>query len=148
MMPTAWCNVEEVPYNFSRSSFRFQGYTGWKIDDLNPIWVRLLGRSQLSNPSDLPCLFIAQQWKKTGPGVDLQYIHVDAQALDSTRHTNGLVLERCNSSALTMELHLSCTNRLILCWLRKHMWHQNISLHIDNFSDFNHISQSSTGCFY
>ena len=29
---------------------------GRKIGDLNPIWVRLLGRSQLSNPSDLPCL--------------------------------------------------------------------------------------------
>ena len=28
---------------------------GRKIDDLNPIWVRLLGRSLLSNPSDLPC---------------------------------------------------------------------------------------------
>ena len=28
---------------------------GWKFDDLNPIWVGLLGRSQLSNPSDLPC---------------------------------------------------------------------------------------------
>ena len=27
----------------------------WKIDNLNPIWVRLLGQSQLSNPSDLPC---------------------------------------------------------------------------------------------
>ena len=26
-----------------------------KIDDFNPIWVRLLGRSQLSNPSYLPC---------------------------------------------------------------------------------------------
>ena len=26
-----------------------------KIDDLNPIWIRLLGRSELSNPSDLPC---------------------------------------------------------------------------------------------
>ena len=25
------------------------------IDDFNPIWVRLLRRSQLSNPSDLPC---------------------------------------------------------------------------------------------
>ena len=29
-------------------------FPDWKID-LNPIWVRLLGRSQLSNPSDLPC---------------------------------------------------------------------------------------------
>ena len=56
MMHKAWRNVEEVPYNFSRSSIKFQGQTGWKISDFNPIWVRLLGRSQLSNPSDLPCL--------------------------------------------------------------------------------------------
>ena len=40
---------------FLGSSIKFQGHTGWKIDDLNPIWVRLLGRSQLWNPSDLPC---------------------------------------------------------------------------------------------
>ena len=31
------------------------------IDDFYPIWVRLLGQSQLSNPSDLPCDGIA--WK-------------------------------------------------------------------------------------
>ena len=37
------------------SSNKYQGHTGWKIDDINPVWVRLLGRSQLSNPSDLPC---------------------------------------------------------------------------------------------
>ena len=35
---------------------QFQSHTGWKIDDLNPIWVRLLGRSHLSNSTDLPCL--------------------------------------------------------------------------------------------
>ena len=40
--------------NFSGSSIKFQGHTGWQIDDLNPIWVRLLGQSLLSNPSDLP----------------------------------------------------------------------------------------------
>ena len=55
MMHKAWCNLEEVPYNFSRSSIKFQGHTGRKIEDLNPIWVRILGRSQLTNPSDLPC---------------------------------------------------------------------------------------------
>ena len=44
MMHKAWCNLEGVPYNFSRSSIKFQGHTDWKIDDLNPIWVRLLGR--------------------------------------------------------------------------------------------------------
>ena len=40
---------------FSRSYIKFQGHTGWKIDDLDQIWARLLGRLQLSNPSDLPC---------------------------------------------------------------------------------------------
>ena len=44
-----------MPYCFLGSSIKYQGHTGWKIDDLNPVWVRLLGRSQLSNPSDLPC---------------------------------------------------------------------------------------------
>ena len=56
MMYKSLCNVEEVPFNFSRSSIKFQGHTGWKIGNLNRIWVSLLGRSQLSNPSDLPCL--------------------------------------------------------------------------------------------
>ena len=55
MMHKAWCSIEEVPYYFSRSSIKFQGHTGWKIDDLDQIWLRLLGGSQLSNPSDLPC---------------------------------------------------------------------------------------------
>ena len=44
-----------MPYYFSRSPIKFQGHTGWKIYDLNQIWLRILGRSQLSNPSDLPC---------------------------------------------------------------------------------------------
>ena len=55
MMHKVWCNIQEVPYCFPRSSIKFQGHTGWKIDDLDQIWARLLGRSQLSNPSDLPC---------------------------------------------------------------------------------------------
>ena len=63
MRHKAWCNVEQVPYNFSRLSIKFQGHMGWKIDDFNPIWVRLLGRSQLSNPSYLPCFAqIRQSW--------------------------------------------------------------------------------------
>ena len=55
MIDKAWCSVEEVPYCFPRSSIKFQGHKGQKIDDLDQIWARLLGRSQLSNPSDLPC---------------------------------------------------------------------------------------------
>ena len=55
MTHKAWCSIKEVSYYFLRSSIKFQGHTGWKIDDLDQIWARLLGRSQLSNPSDLPC---------------------------------------------------------------------------------------------
>ena len=55
MIHKAWWSIEEVPYHFSRSCITFQGHTGWKIDDLDQIWARLLGWSQLSNPSDLPC---------------------------------------------------------------------------------------------
>ena len=51
----AWCGKEYVPYYFS---IKFQGHTGWKIDDLNRIWVQLLGQSQLSNSSDLPCCIL------------------------------------------------------------------------------------------
>ena len=57
MVYKAWCSIEEVPYYFSRSPIKFQGRAGRKID-LNLIWVRLLDRSQLSNPSDLPCCII------------------------------------------------------------------------------------------
>ena len=56
MMHKARCSIEEVVYYFLRSSIKFQGHRGWKMYDLNSIRVRLLGRSQLSNPSDLPCL--------------------------------------------------------------------------------------------
>ena len=55
MMHKAWCSIEEVPYYFSGSYIKFRGHTGWRIDDSNSIWERLLGLSQLSNPSDLPC---------------------------------------------------------------------------------------------
>ena len=60
MMHKAWHSIEEVPYCFCflRSFIKFQGHRGWLFEDLNPIWVRLLGRSQLSNPSDLPCFSI------------------------------------------------------------------------------------------
>ena len=55
MIHKAWCSIEDVPYYFSRSYIKFQGHTGWQIDNLDQIRARLLGRSQLSNPSDLPC---------------------------------------------------------------------------------------------
>ena len=48
---------------------------GRKIDDLNPIWVRLLGRSQLSNPSDLPCSF----WTHTQSFYSSQWNEIDME---------------------------------------------------------------------
>ena len=60
-MHKAWCSIEEVPYCFPRSSIKFQGHTGWKIDDLDQIWARLQGQSQLSNPSDFCNHFQAPQ---------------------------------------------------------------------------------------
>ena len=47
----------EVLYQVSRS------HGLQKIDDLNPIWVRLLGRLQLSNPSDLSRFLLSHGWK-------------------------------------------------------------------------------------
>ena len=79
MMHKSLCSIEEVPYCFSRSSIRFQGNTGWKIDNLNPIWVRLLGWSQLSNPSDLPCYLegrlelATSGWVPELPGSDARW---------------------------------------------------------------------------
>ena len=35
MMHKAWCSIDEVPYYHLRSSIKFQGYTGWKIDGSN-----------------------------------------------------------------------------------------------------------------
>ena len=35
MMDNAWCSIEKVPYYFLKSSMKFQGHAGWKIDDLD-----------------------------------------------------------------------------------------------------------------
>ena len=40
---TCW-SIEEEPNYLSRSSINCQGHTHWKIDDLNPNWVRLLSQ--------------------------------------------------------------------------------------------------------
>ena len=33
----SWCCIEEVPYCSCMSFIKYQGHTGWKINDLNPI---------------------------------------------------------------------------------------------------------------
>ena len=41
MMLKAWHSIEKVPYCFFRSSIKFQGYMGKKIDDLIPILSKI-----------------------------------------------------------------------------------------------------------
>ena len=41
MMHKAWRSIEEVPYCFFRSSIKFQGYMGKKMDDLIPIFSKI-----------------------------------------------------------------------------------------------------------
>ena len=57
-------SLDEVTYCISGSSIKFLGHMGWKISDLNQVWIRLLSWSQLSNPSDLPCLFSCKIMKQ------------------------------------------------------------------------------------
>ena len=98
-----------------RSSTKFQGHTGWKVDDLNPIGVRLLGRSQLSNPSDLPCF----QWAK----FSVNYI-------DLCQLQNYLALsnpQACNTSLNQLDSWLSedqCDRIHLWCFLAatKRLW--------------------------
>ena len=44
IMHKAWHSKEEVPSCFLRSSIKFQGHTGRKVDDFNPIWVYKITR--------------------------------------------------------------------------------------------------------
>ena len=70
MMHKAWSCIEEVPYCFSRSSIKFQGRS-YQI------------RSQLSNPSDLPCfsksgcltIMINTRFPKVGLGLMLKLVY-------------------------------------------------------------------------
>ena len=50
MMHNAWHSIEEVPIVFRGHPSNFKGKNQWFESNL-----RLLGQSQLSNPSDLPC---------------------------------------------------------------------------------------------
>ena len=70
-----------MPYCFPRSPMKFQGHTGWKIDDLDQIWARLLGRSQLSNPSDLPCSLWNCIQNVNGPKMSVSVFHVTQKNL-------------------------------------------------------------------
>ena len=77
MIHKAWWSIEEVPDYFSRSYIKFQGHTGWKIDDLDKIWARLLDRSQLSNPSDLPCSRLSIKFQGHTQQMSMIFIRIE-----------------------------------------------------------------------
>ena len=59
----AFKNMEEVLYCFAKPFVKFQSPTRRQIGDfvdLKTIWAILLGQSQLSNPSGLPCCVSAR----------------------------------------------------------------------------------------
>ena len=59
-MALKWCTkvdvVKKCPFEFQAHLSNFKVTWDKKVTNLNPISVRLLGQSQLSNPLDLPCL--------------------------------------------------------------------------------------------
>ena len=55
MMHKAWSSIEEVPYCFSRSSVKFQGYTALKIVEFYPNWAFLDCNSSLNSPMAMKC---------------------------------------------------------------------------------------------
>ena len=70
----------EVIHQISRSH-------GLKIDDLDQIWARLLGQSQLSNPLDLPCLLRKSlQWAPHISAVRVRYRKLSGAYLFGTQH--------------------------------------------------------------
>ena len=85
--PWLWNDAQSLMWNrrgvllFPSSSIKFQGNTGWKMDDLDQIWARILGRSQLSNPSDLPCSCCFREFLAQGAPSE---INIDGKTMDKT----------------------------------------------------------------
>ena len=55
MMHIAWCCLEEVPYCFSRSFFKFQGHMALKIVKFDLDWAFPDCNSSLNSPMAMKC---------------------------------------------------------------------------------------------
>ena len=99
MLHKAWNSKEEMPYCFPRSSIKFQGHMGQNITDFDPNWAfRTTGRSQLSNPSDLPC--------------SRSYVKLQGHtALKIVKFDPNWVFPDCNSS-LNSWMAMKCCTKL------------------------------------
>ena len=73
MLHKAWNSKRKMPYYFPRSSIKFQGHTVQNITYFTQIGsFRTIGRSQLPNPSDLPC-YVNEHIKYTYIIITMQY---------------------------------------------------------------------------
>ena len=103
----------KIAYCFLESSIKFQGHTGWKIDEFNPIWVRLLGRSQLSNPSDLPCFHKAAVDDKAALVYVMSWCWVGNRPLPEpmmTQFTDAYIQHSCLMYSIKIQATLYHTN--------------------------------------
>ena len=65
MMHKAWCCLEEVPFCFSRSSIKFQGYTAQNIVDFDPNWAFPDCNSSLNSPMAMKwCTKLEAAWER------------------------------------------------------------------------------------
>ena len=69
MMHKAWSSIEEVPYCFSRSSVKFQGYTALKIVQFDPDWAFPTCNSSLNSPMAMKCCTKLETAKERYPTV-------------------------------------------------------------------------------
>ena len=137
MMHRAWCSTETVPYCFSRSFIKFQGHTGWLIDDLNQIWVRLLGRSQLSNPSDLsfyyPILVISRMYgSPSASDVTLDDLGCCGHYQSTTKCQEAPTIFIILDSWDILWIVCQCNG----CWCSGSLHHPVISVHVFHNENF------------
>ena len=102
-----------MPYCFARSSIKFEGFTRRKMDDFNTIWVRLLGRSQLSNPSDLHCSRWWDWWSQ------LQLASSRMAAAEATGSEQHFCMVSRASTELIFSIHRDCDVRNNVCKPRR-----------------------------
>ena len=67
MMHKAWSSIEEVPFCFSRSSFKLQGHTALKIIEFDPNWAFPDCNSSLNSPMAMKCYTKLETTKERCP---------------------------------------------------------------------------------
>ena len=119
MLHKAWNSKGEMPYCFPRSSIKFQGHTVQNITEIGRF--RTIGRSQLSNPSDLPCCkYVAFMWLMM---IQFYRCHCSWAHYTpvSTKLKGGILVSRCRSVCLCPPV-CPWTESCILCIFHNTHW--------------------------